>query len=128
LRRCAQRRQRILHWPTIFADVSKGHKIHDEEIFGPVVSVIKFKGLDDAVFKGNDTTFGLAAAVITKDIQKAFQVAHRIKAGTVWVNTYHQYTDYAPFGGYKQSGIGREKGYDALENYLQTKCVFVKTE
>jgi len=104
--------------PTIFTDVQKGHKIHDEEIFGPVMSVIKFKDLDDAVFKGNDTTFGLGAGVVTKDIKKAFNLAHRIKAGTVWVNTYHQYADYAPFGGYKQSGIGRDKGKEGIENYL----------
>jgi acyl-CoA reductase-like NAD-dependent aldehyde dehydrogenase len=88
-------------------------------------AVIKFKDLDDAVFKGNDTTFGLGAGVITKDIKKAFNLAHRIKAGTVWVNTYHQYADFAPFGGYKQSGIGRDKGKEGVENYLETKTVFV---
>jgi aldehyde dehydrogenase (NAD+) len=114
--------------PTIFGEVQRGHKIHDEEIFGPVMSVIRFKDLNDAVLKSNDTSFGLGAAVISKDIKKAFQVAHAVKAGTVWMNTYHQYPDYAPFGGYKQSGIGREKGYDALENYLQTKTVICQIE
>jgi len=111
--------------PTIFADVSKGMKIHDEEIFGPVLSVIKFSDLDDAVAKSNDSTYGLAAAVVTKDINKALKVAHGIKAGTVWVNTYHQYHDHVPFGGYKQSGLGREKGYDAIENYLEVKSVYI---
>ena len=111
--------------PTIFADVTKGMKIHDEEIFGPVLSVIKFKSLEDAIAKSNDSTYGLAAAVVTKDINKALKVAHGIKAGTVWVNTYHQYHDHVPFGGYKQSGIGREKGYDAIENYLETKSVYI---
>jgi len=114
--------------PTIFADVKKGHKIHDEEIFGPVLSIIKFSSVEDAVFKSNDTSFGLGAAVITKDIRKAFKVAHSIKAGTVWVNTYHQYADNVPFGGFKQSGIGREKGQEALDNYLQVKTVFVDTQ
>jgi aldehyde dehydrogenase (NAD+) len=114
--------------PTIFADVQKGHKIHDEEIFGPVCSIIKFKDLQDAVFKGNDTVFGLGAAVISKDVSRAFQVAHALKAGTVWVNTYHRYDDHVPFGGYKQSGLGREKGAEALDNYLQVKTVFVNIE
>jgi len=111
--------------PTIFADVEHGMKIHDEEIFGPVMSVIKFKDLDDAIFKANNTVFGLGAAVVSNDISRAFQVAHKIRAGTVWVNTYHQYDNSAPFGGFKQSGIGREKGYQGLENYLETKSIFV---
>jgi len=114
--------------PTIFADVESGMKIHDEEIFGPVQTVIKFKDLNDAVFKANDTIYGLGAAVISRDISKAFQVAHKVKAGTVWVNTYHQYNNEVPFGGYKQSGIGREKGYAALENYLETKSIFVNLQ
>jgi len=114
--------------PTIFADVAHGMKIHDEEIFGPVMSVIKFKDLDDAVFKANNTVFGLGAAVISNDVSRAFKVAHKIRAGTVWVNTYHQYDNSAPFGGFKQSGIGREKGYQGLENYLETKSVFVSIE
>jgi aldehyde dehydrogenase (NAD+) len=114
--------------PTIFADVKEGMKIHDEEIFGPVVSVIKFDTLDEAVEKGNRSAFGLAASVVSKDMKKAFAVAHRIKAGTVWMNTYHNYDDFAPFGGFKQSGIGREKGKDALENYLEVKTIFVATE
>jgi aldehyde dehydrogenase (NAD+) len=111
--------------PTIFADVRTGMKIHDEEIFGPVQSIIPFKDLNDAVFKANDTIFGLGAAVISNNAARAFQVAHKIKAGTVWVNTYHQYHDCAPFGGYKQSGIGREKGSQGIENYLETKTIFV---
>jgi aldehyde dehydrogenase (NAD+) len=93
-----------------------------------VLSIIKFSSVEDAVFKSNDTSFGLGAAVITKDIRKAFKVAHSIKAGTVWVNTYHQYADNVPFGGFKQSGIGREKGQEALDNYLQVKTVFVDTQ
>jgi aldehyde dehydrogenase (NAD+) len=114
--------------PTIFADVRPGMKIHDEEIFGPVQTVIPFKDLNDAVFQSNHTVFGLGAAVHSRDISKAFQVAHRIRAGTVWVNTYHQYHESVPFGGYKQSGIGREKGYDALLNYLETKSVYVNLQ
>jgi aldehyde dehydrogenase (NAD+) len=114
--------------PTIFADVQSGMKIHDEEIFGPVLSVVKFSDLNDGIIKGNDTAFGLAAAVITKDINKALQVAHKIRAGTVWVNTYHVYSHEVPFGGFKQSGLGREKGFDAINNYLETKSVFIQYE
>mmetsp|Transcript_751 Transcript_751/g.1950 ORF Transcript_751/g.1950 Transcript_751/m.1950 type:complete len:497 (+) Transcript_751:100-1590(+) len=114
--------------PTIFADVSSGMKIHDEEIFGPVVSVIKFTDLNDAALKANDTSYGLAAAVVSKDVNKVFQLAHKIKAGTVWVNTYHQYDNMVPFGGYKMSGIGREKGKDGLEAYLETKSIYVQYE
>jgi len=111
--------------PTIFSNVESGHKIHDEEIFGPVMSVIKFTDMDDAIKKSNDTTFGLAAAIVTPDIKKTFRLVREIKAGTIWCNTYHAYHDAAPFGGYKQSGIGREKGQEALENYLETKTVFI---
>tara|TARA_R110002050_G_scaffold150965_1_gene277910 strand:- start:1523 stop:1978 length:456 start_codon:yes stop_codon:yes gene_type:complete len=114
--------------PTIFADVKSGMKIHDEEIFGPVLAVVKFSDINDAVLKSNDTSFGLAAAVVTKDVSKAFQVAHKIKAGTIWINTYHQYSHEVPFGGYKMSGIGREKGYAGIENYLETKSIYVKYE
>ena len=111
--------------PTIFADVKAGMKIHDDEIFGPVMAVIKFTDVKDAIKKSNESIYGLAAAVLTKDINKAFQVANGIKAGTIWVNTYNKYHDHVPFGGYKQSGIGREKGYEAIENYLETKALYL---
>lgn len=111
--------------PTIFTGVNDDMKIAREEIFGPVVSAIKFSDLDDAVIRGNKTNYGLSAAVWTRDIKKAHRVARRLKAGVVWVNCYNQFDAASPFGGYKESGIGRELGKYALDNYLETKSVWV---
>ena len=111
--------------PTIFDNVEPGMRIAKEEIFGPVLATISFKDIDDAVAKGNDTVYGLAAAVWTRDISKAHRVVRAIKAGTVWVNTYNLYDPALPFGGFKESGFGRDQGRDALEKYTQTKSVWV---
>jgi acyl-CoA reductase-like NAD-dependent aldehyde dehydrogenase len=111
--------------PTIFDDVTPDHRIAREEIFGPVLATIRFKDADDAVAKGNATVYGLAAAVWTKDVSKAHRIARAIKAGTVWVNTYNLYDPALPFGGFKESGFGRDQGRDALEKYTQTKSVWV---
>lgn len=111
--------------PTVFADVNNNMKIAREEIFGPVVSAIPFKDVDDAIFQGNDTTYGLSAGVWTKDIKKAHGVARAMKAGTVWVNCYNIFDSCTPFGGYKQSGYGREGGVHAIELYTQVKAVWV---
>jgi acyl-CoA reductase-like NAD-dependent aldehyde dehydrogenase len=111
---------------TVFADVEPGMKIAQEEIFGPVAAVIAFEDLEDAIAKANDTIYGLAAGVWTRDIGKAHRMAREIAAGTVWVNTYNQYDSASPFGGYKQSGFGRDLGYEAaLEKYTQVKSVWV---
>ena len=112
--------------PTIFDDVDNDMKIAREEIFGPVVSTLRFKDIDDVIAKGNDTAYGLAAAVWTRDITKAHRVARALKAGTVWINTYNTFDAASPFGGYKQSGFGREMGKYALELYTQTKSVWVQ--
>jgi aldehyde dehydrogenase (NAD+) len=112
--------------PTVFADVKDDMKIAKEEIFGPVMSVIKFSSIDDVVKRANNTTYGLAAAVWTRDIEKAHQIANRVRAGTVWVNCYDVFDAGAPFGGYKQSGIGRELGEYGLQNYTEVKTVTVK--
>jgi acyl-CoA reductase-like NAD-dependent aldehyde dehydrogenase len=112
--------------PTIFTDVKNNMKIAREEIFGPVASVIPFKDENDAVFQGNDTTYGLAAAVWTQDISRALRVARALKAGTVWINCYNNIDAVSPFGGYKQSGIGRELGKYAIDLYTQIKSVYVK--
>ena len=96
-----------------------------EEIFGPVLAAIEFADLDEAIARANDSSYGLAAAVWTKDIKKAHHVARRLQAGTVWVNTYNVYDTAAPFGGYKQSGFGREMSMHALEHYTQVKSVWV---
>jgi len=111
--------------PTIFDDVTTDHRIAKEEIFGPVLATIKFKEAEDAVAKANATVYGLAAAVWTKDISKAHRIARAVKAGTVWVNTYNLYDPALPFGGFKESGFGRDQGRDALEKYTQTKSVWV---
>jgi acyl-CoA reductase-like NAD-dependent aldehyde dehydrogenase len=111
--------------PTIFDDVDVSHTIAREEIFGPVLATIRFKDAEDAVAKGNSTVYGLAAAVWTRDVSKAHRIARSIKAGTVWVNTYNLYDPALPFGGFKESGFGRDQGKDALEKYTQTKSVWV---
>ncbi|GAA6015238.1 hypothetical protein JCM10207_003657 [Rhodosporidiobolus poonsookiae] len=111
--------------PTIFTDVTPNMKIAQEEIFGPVLVVQKFKDEDDVVLKGNDTMYGLAAAVFSQNISRALRTANRLHAGTVWVNCYNQLTTQVPFGGYKQSGIGRELGEYALANYTSVKSVHV---
>jgi aldehyde dehydrogenase (NAD+) len=111
--------------PTIFADVKDQMAIATDEIFGPVMSAIKFKDLDEVVTRANTTDYGLAAAVWTRDIGKAHAVAERVRAGTVWVNCYDVFDAAAPFGGFKRSGIGRELGEKALENYTELKTVTV---
>ncbi len=111
--------------PTIFDGVSNQMRIAQEEIFGPVLASIEFKDLDEVIREANNNPYGLAAAVWTRDIRKAHYVAHRLKAGTVWINAYNVYDPAAPFGGYKQSGIGRELGPYALEHYTQIKNVMV---
>ncbi len=112
--------------PTIFTGVRNDMRIAQEEIFGPVLSVIPFKDVEDAVAQGNDTDYGLAAAVWTRDISKAHRSAAALRAGTVWVNCYFEGDNSTPFGGYKQSGFGREKGESSIDLYTQEKAVIVK--
>ncbi len=111
--------------PTIFDDVTNQMKIAREEIFGPVLSAIRFKDVDDLIAQANDTIYGLAAGVWTRDVKKAHYIARKLKAGTVWINTYNMYDPASPFGGYKQSGFGRELGMHALEYYTQVKSIWV---
>jgi aldehyde dehydrogenase (NAD+) len=111
--------------PTVFADVTPEMTIAREEIFGPVLAAIDFADVDDAIARANDSMYGLAAGVWTRDVKKAHYVASKLKAGTVWVNTYNVYDTAAPFGGYKQSGFGREMGAHALEYYTQVKTVWI---
>ena len=98
-------------------------KVVREEIFGPVVVAQPFSDIEEIAAQANDTPYGLSAGIWTKDISKAHKLAKRIKAGTVWVNCYNVFDQSMPFGGYKQSGWGRENGKEVLENYLQTKAV-----
>ena len=114
--------------PTVFTNVKDEMAIAREEIFGPVLSVLKFSDTDELVRRANATNFGLAAAVWTRDIAKAHDVARRLRAGTVWVNCYDVFDAAAPFGGYKRSGFGRELGERGLDGYLETKTVTVSLD
>jgi len=111
--------------PTVFADVTDDMRIAQEEIFGPVQQIIKFKTVDEVIERGNKTLYGLAAAVQTNDLNKALKVAHGIRAGTVWVNCYDVLHAQSPFGGFKMSGSGRELGEYGLEQYSETKSVII---
>ena len=111
--------------PTVFTGVSNGMRIAREEIFGPVLSVIPFKDTDDAIAQGNETFYGLAAAVWTRDVGKALRAARALRAGTVWVNAYNLFDAALPFGGFKESGFGRELGQAGLDLYTEVKSVWV---
>jgi aldehyde dehydrogenase (NAD+) len=111
--------------PTVFDNVAPDSTISREEIFGPVLATIEFADIDEAIARANDSPYGLAAAVWTRDIKKAHYVARKLQAGTVWINTYNVYDTAAPFGGYKASGFGREMSSHALEHYTQVKSVWV---
>jgi acyl-CoA reductase-like NAD-dependent aldehyde dehydrogenase len=113
--------------PSIFTGVNNRMRIAQEEIFGPVLSIIPFQDEDEAVAIANDTIYGLAAGVWTTSMRRAINVSNRVRAGTVWVNTYRAVSFTSPFGGYKSSGIGRESGMHAVDEYLQTKSVWINT-
>jgi phenylacetaldehyde dehydrogenase len=113
--------------PTVLVDTRPDMKVVREEIFGPVVVAMPFKEADDSLIAAaNDTIYGLAAGVWTRDIGKAHRIANGIKAGSVWINCYHVFDSALPFGGYKQSGWGREMGQAVLSNYLEMKAITSK--
>jgi aldehyde dehydrogenase (NAD+) len=113
--------------PTIFTGVKNSMRIAQEEVFGPVLSVIPFQDEEEAIAIGNDVVYGLAAGVWTQNMRRAFLMSEKLQAGTVWVNTYRAVSFMSPFGGYKRSGIGRESGQDMIYEYLQTKSVWIST-
>ena len=112
--------------PTVFSDVKDNMRIAKEEIFGPVMQILKFKTIDEVIERANNTSYGLAASVMTKDLDKALTVAQGVRAGTVWVNTYGAVKPQTPFGGFKESGNGRELGEYGLQQYSEIKTVTIK--
>jgi len=112
--------------PTVFADVQDNMTIAKEEIFGPVMSILKFKSVDEVIKRANSSNYGLAAGVVTKDIGNAIKISNGLRTGTVWVNSYDVFDSTTPFGGFKDSGLGRELGEAGLRNYLETKTVVIK--
>ena len=111
--------------PTVLEGVSNDMRIAQEEVFGPVLAVIRFKDEREAVQIANDSRYGLGAGVWTTDMGRALRMTERIQAGTVWVNTYRAISYMSPFGGYKDSGLGRENGMESIHEYLQTKSVWI---
>jgi acyl-CoA reductase-like NAD-dependent aldehyde dehydrogenase len=114
--------------PTIFLDVTNDMRIAQEEVFGPVLAVLRFKDEEDAVRIGNDIKFGLAAGVWTRSLKRAMYMTDKIKAGTVWVNNYRSTSFTTPFGGFKDSGIGREGGIEAVKEYLEVKSIWISSD
>lgn len=112
--------------PTIFADVKDDMRIAKEEIFGPVMSILKFKSVDEVISRANDSAYGLGAGINTKSMDNAIKLANGLRAGTVYVNCYDVFDPAAPFGGFKDSGLGRELGEAGLRNYLESKTVIIK--
>ncbi len=117
----------FFHQPTIFGDVPVDARIAREEIFGPVASLVRFRGEEEALRIANDTVFGLAAGVWTNDVKRAHRVAGRVRAGSVWINNYRLLGHGMPFGGFKQSGLGRELGIESLHGYTEVKSVWIDT-
>ncbi len=113
--------------PTVLVDPSDNSKVVAEEVFGPVLSIQAFDTVEEVAVRANHTTYGLAAGIWTRDLSRAHAMAASLKAGSVWVNTYNQFDPAAPFGGFKQSGYGRDNGHEGIEKYLQTKAVWINT-
>lgn len=112
--------------PTVFSDVKDDMTIAKEEIFGPVMSIMKFKNIDEVIQRANNSNYGLGAGLVTKNIDNAIKISNALRAGTVYVNCYDVFDANTPFGGYKDSGLGRELGEAGLKNYLESKTVIVK--
>jgi aldehyde dehydrogenase (NAD+) len=112
--------------PTVFADVKDEMTIAKEEIFGPVMSILKFKNIDEVIERANNSNYGLGAGIVTKNVENAIKLSNGIRAGTVYVNCYDVFDANTPFGGFKDSGLGRELGEEGLKNYLENKTVIIK--
>lgn len=112
--------------PTVFSDVNDHMTIAKEEIFGPVMTIMKFKTIDEVIQRANHSNYGLGAGVVTKNIDNAIKISNGLRVGTVYVNCYDVFDANTPFGGFKDSGIGRENGEAGLKNYLESKTVIIK--
>ena len=112
--------------PTIVADIPNGGRLAQEEVFGPVLAVIPFDTADEALRMANDSRFGLASAIWTRDISTALRTAKALEAGMVWINAWDPCNITVPFGGYKESGIGRDRALHALEKYTETKMIWIR--
>jgi aldehyde dehydrogenase (NAD+) len=112
--------------PTVFAGVTDDMTIAKEEIFGPVMSILKFKTIDEVIARANKSEYGLGAGVVTRSVENALKLSNGIRAGTVYVNCYDIFDANTPFGGFKDSGVGRELGEQGLRNYLESKTVIIK--
>lgn len=112
--------------PTVFADVKDDMTIAKEEIFGPVMSILKFKTVDEVIQRANNSEYGLAAGLVTKNVETAIKISNALRVGTVYVNCYDVFDSTTPFGGFKNSGIGRELGEAGLKGYLESKTVTIK--
>ena len=113
--------------PTVLSDVRNDMRVAQEEIFGPVVCVMKYKSEEDAIKIANGTDFGLGMSVWTNDLRRAHRVAEQLEAGIIWINDHHRIHPASPWGGYKDSGIGRENGIDCYKDYTQVKSIIIKT-
>ena len=111
---------------TVFTDVTDDMSISREEIFGPVMTVVKFKTVDEVIKRANDTPYGLSAGLVTNDINNIMKITNALKAGYMFVNSYHVFRENLPFGGFKQSGVGRENGQAGIHGYLEEKTVIIK--
>ena len=114
--------------PTVMANVNNDMTIAREEIFGPVVSAIPFDDMDEVIKQANQTIYGLGGGICTTDVRKAHKVAHALKTGNVWINTYNLTEPASPFGGYKQSGLGRENGAASIDMYTELKSIWVNLD
>lgn len=111
--------------PTVFSDVQDDMKIATDEIFGPVMSILKFQTDVEVIERANNSRYGLAAGICSKNAARSIGMANQLRAGTVWINTYDVFDSAAPFGGYGESGIGRDKGEDGLEAWTEVKCIMM---
>ena len=112
--------------PTVFSDVEDHMTIAREEIFGPVMSILKFRTIDEVIKRANSSNYGLAAGLMTKSLDNAIALSNGLRAGSIWVNCYDVFQSNLPFGGFKDSGVGRELGFEGIKNYIESKTVVIK--